>query len=152
MNRALKWTLIPALVVGLLLGLRLFHLGPFGIHPGDDVVLARFALTNGTRLCVIAHRTENIGEPYEVTLYRTEITGLVFTYWMGYEDSFWWGCSITHADSPSVLHINVYGSKAAVYNVQDETLSFLNDHYHYGVQTGRLAKIEEVPSAISRKF
>src|SRR5262249_60624719 len=118
MKRALKWVAILAGLIGLPVGVRLFHLGPFGIHPGDLRALARVTLPNGVRLCVIAHRTQSLTEPYVVTLYRTEANGDVFTYSMGYEDSFWWGCSIRPSEIPSVLHIRADGSVAAVYNVE----------------------------------
>jgi hypothetical protein len=135
MKRPLKTALVAAIVIGLLLGLRLFHLGPLSIRAGDDVVLARHTTTNGVRFCIIAHRTQNVGEPYEVTLYRTEPSGEVFTYWMGYEDSFWWGCSIRPLDSPLALQVLVDRSVTAVYKLEDHSLSFLNDYYNYDIQT-----------------
>ena len=150
MKRPFKIAAILLLVIGLPLGVRLIHLGPFGIHPGDDVVLARFTATNGFRLCVIAHRTQSATEPYEVTLYRTETNGDVFTYWMGYEDSFWWACSIRSTDSPSILHIRAVGSVAAVYRVDDHSLTFPDDYYHYGVQTGRSATNNAIPLVVAQ--
>jgi hypothetical protein len=150
MKRSVKAALLSASVIGLLLGLRLFHLGPFGIRAGDDVVLARHKTADGVRFCIIAHRTENIGEPYSVTLYRTEPSGAVFSYWMGYEDSFWWGCSIRATDNPRVLQVLVYGSVNAVYNLEAGTLRFLDDYYNYGTQTGRVAVARAVPLAVTQ--
>ncbi|HEX5219554.1 MAG TPA: hypothetical protein VFZ59_08290 [Verrucomicrobiae bacterium] len=139
---------ILALVIGVLVGLRLFHLGPFGIRAGDEVVLARFAATNGVRLCVVARRTESIGEPYVVRLYRTEASGEVFMYYMGYEDSYWWACSIRPTADPRVLHIRADGSVAAIFRLNDNSLIFPNDYYNYGTQTGRMAESNTVPFVV----
>src|SRR4051812_49343555 len=52
MKRTLQLAaLVAALIIGLPLGIFIFHTGPPGISAGTDLVLARFALTNGTRLC-----------------------------------------------------------------------------------------------------
>jgi hypothetical protein len=139
------------LVVGLVVGLRLFHVGPFGIRPGDNVVLARSTLASGARLCVVAHRTQSLTEPFEVTLYRTEASGKVFTYSMGYEDSFWWNCSIRPSTIPSVLHIRALGSVAAVYDEHDRSLKFPDDYYHFGVQTGLYVASDYLPSVVTQK-
>lgn len=150
MKRLCKIAATLLLVIALLLGVRLFHLGPFGVRPGDDVVLARFTVKNGVRLFIVAHRTRSVIEPYEVTLYRTEKNGDVFTYWMGYEDSFWWACSIRPSDSPSDLHIRADGFVAAIYHVEDHSLTFVSDHHHYGVQTGRAAESNAVPLVVAQ--
>jgi hypothetical protein len=149
MKHASKTVIILAVVLALLFGLRLFQLGPFGIRAGDDLVLARTTLAGGARLFVVAHRTESIAEPYEVTLYRVEPDDKVFLYWMGYEDSFWWGCSIRSDQDASLLQIRADGSVAAYYKVQDQSLTFPDDRYHYGVQTGRKAESNTVPVVLA---
>ena len=150
MKRALKIFVLIG-VVTLLLGLCVFHLGPFGIRPGDDIVLGSAPLTNGGRLFVVAHRTHDLVEAYEVTLYRVERSGEIFTYWMGYEESYWWACSIRPVDDFSVLQIRADGAVAALYTVPDHSLTFPDDHYHYGVQTGRIADSNAVPSVVAWK-
>jgi hypothetical protein len=69
---------------------------------------------------------------------------------MGYEDSFWWGCSIRTNDNPSVLKVMVYGAVNAVYDLQAGTLRFLDDYYNYGTQTGRVAKAHAVPLVVTQ--
>jgi hypothetical protein len=151
MKAGLKATAVLIGVFALLVGLRLFHLGPFGIRPGDDITLAQARLTNGDQLFVVAHRTQSVAEPYEVTLYRLEATGEAVQYWMGYEDSYWWACSIRPTTNSSVLQIRADGSPAAFYSLPEATLTLADNYYHYGVQTGRRVPVGAVPLIIARR-
>jgi hypothetical protein len=149
MKRTLQLAaLVAALIIGLPLGIFIFHTGPPGISAGTDIVLARFALTNGTRLCVIGHRADSYTEPYDFRLYRTEPSGEVFVYWMGYEDSFWWRCSIRRTSDPSTLDIRAIGSVAATYNIPEHSVTMADNYYHKGVQTGFLCT-NQIPLVVS---
>jgi hypothetical protein len=53
-------------------------------------------------------------------------------------------------DSPSVLQIRADGSVAAVYRMDDHSLAFPDDYYHYGVQTGRSAGSNAVPLVVAQ--
>jgi hypothetical protein len=148
----MKRTTKIAIPIGILLiGIPLFHLGPPTVSIGDDLVLARSTLTNGAQLFVVAHRTDTIFEPYEVTLYRVRPDGEIYLYWMGYEDSFWWRCSIRPDQDPTRLQIRAIGSVTAYYKIDDGSLTFPDDYYHYGVQTGRRGESNRVPSVIVKE-
>jgi len=110
------------LIIGIFLGLavllieiRLFHLGPFRIHPGDNILLAHLSLTNGPEFFVIGHRNESTAEPYMVNLYRVETDRRTFQYSMAFEDSFWWGCSIRSNTVSGEIEIRADGGVAARY-------------------------------------
>src|SRR2546430_862262 len=72
MKRALLMIAIPCGLALLLTGIRLFHLGPFSIHTGDNLLLAHVSFTNGPNFFVIGHRNESAGEPYTVNLFKVD--------------------------------------------------------------------------------
>jgi len=106
---------VLAVLMTLGVGVRLFHLGPFGIHPGDDILLSQLSLTNGSRFFVVAHRTENLIDAYEVTFYRVDQNGDTFAYYLAHEDSFWWGCTLRPAKDSREIEIGADGAMAARY-------------------------------------
>ena len=116
MKRTLVFAgLIPFLFGVLLLGIRLFHVGPFGVNPGDNILLARLSLTTGPTFYVVAHRTTYTTEPYEVTLYKIEQGSNASSYYLSFEDSYWWNCSIRSNGSSGEIEIRADGAISARY-------------------------------------
>ncbi|MEO6034267.1 MAG: hypothetical protein ABIQ35_03335, partial [Verrucomicrobiota bacterium] len=81
-----------------------------------------------------------------------EPDGETYTYWMGYEESYWWACSIRPTKNPSVLQIRADGQVAALYQLDDHSLIFPDDYYHYGVQMGRIATSNTLPLAVLKEM
>jgi len=115
MKRALLIIVIPCGLALLVIGIRLFHLGPFRIHPGDNLLLAHLSFTNGPEFFVIGHRNESAGEPYTVNLYKVETDWQTSRYLMAFEDSYWWGCSINSNTTSGEIEIRADGEVAARY-------------------------------------
>jgi hypothetical protein len=106
---------IPVALGAFLFGVRLFHLGPLGIRPGDDIFLAQLLFTNGPQFFVIGHRTQFLTEPYEVTLYKVEPDHKTFSYYLAFEDSYWWACSIRSNSVSGDVEIRADGCLTARY-------------------------------------
>jgi hypothetical protein len=116
-------------LIALPLGLRLFHLGPFGIRPGDDILLSRMTLANGAQLFVVGHRTAHFIDAYEVTLYRVEANGDAFRYYLGHEESYWWACSIRPATSSGAIEIRADGQVVARYRPHEDVVLITDGHH-----------------------
>jgi len=130
----------------LLLAIRLFHLGPFGIRPGDDILLARLSSINGPSFFVIGHRTKFATEPYEVTLYKIGPSNRVSSYYLAFEDSYWWGCSIKSNRKSGEIEIRADGAVSARYvPVKDVVVS---DAYRIPI-SARAADYAQVQKLIS---
>lgn len=112
------------------------HVGPLTVRSGDDFVHAHKVLTDGSELFIVAHRNDSFGEPYEFSLFRVEPDGQVYVYWMGYEEPFWWDCTIQHTLPTSLIEIRVEGEAIASYDPEAKTLTLTEDPYQYGVQRG----------------
>ncbi|HSU57103.1 MAG TPA: hypothetical protein VLT36_23885 [Candidatus Dormibacteraeota bacterium] len=115
MKRALLMIAIPCGLAMLLSGIWLFHLGPFSIHPGDNLLLAHLSFTNGPEFFVIGHRNESAVEPYTINLYKVETDRRTSRYLMAFEDSYWWGCSIKSNTASGEIEIRAGGGVAARY-------------------------------------
>jgi hypothetical protein len=124
MKRLAAVSLIVLLGSGFLTAIRLVHLGPFKVRRGDNVVLARLSTTNGGEFIVIAHRTQSVTEPYEVTLYRVEPDRRTFSYYLSFEDSYWWSCSLASNTTSGDIEIRANSRLAARYlPVKDVVIS-----------------------------
>src|SRR5205807_10590244 len=105
MKRPLKALLVVAAVLLPAMGLRLFHLGPLGIRPGNERVLARLTLTNGSTFAVVALRNRDLLEAYTVNLYRLDRNGGTQRYLLGFEESYWWGCALRLSNNQREIEI-----------------------------------------------
>jgi len=97
---------IPMMIA--IVSLRIWYLGPFGIHPGDLRVRAQMAQPSGERFFVVARRTERLVDAYEVFLCKVETNGEMFKYQLASDDSFWWRCSLrpTAQKNEVEIHLN----------------------------------------------
>jgi|SRR5215471_11727119 len=116
MKRLLKPIWLVAVLLLLGTGIRLFHLGPFGIRPGDERVLTRLTLTNGATFAVVARRNDNIIEAYTVNLYRIDADGTTTWYLLGFKDSYWWKCSLRLSADRQVIQVRADGQAVARYS------------------------------------
>jgi len=116
MKRALSAAfLIPIGLVVVILTVTLFHLGPLNIRPGDRFVLAHLSLKGGTEFFAVGHRTEFLTEPYEVTLYKVEPDRSTSLYYLAFEDSYWWNCSIRSNELSREIEVRADGGVVARY-------------------------------------
>jgi len=108
----------------LLLAVGLWRLGPPGIRQGDDLLLATLSDSDGARFYVIAHRTDHLIDAYEVTLYRVTLGKDAWSYYLAFEDGFWWGCTLGWSKGRKELEIRANGTIAARYIPEkDEIIS-----------------------------
>src|ERR1051325_7422727 len=108
-------TVVVLGIIVLLGGIRLLYLGPFGIRPGDNVLLAHSALGDRCDFYAIGRRTEYVTEPWGVTLYKVESDHRTSHYYLAFEDSYWWGCSIRSNDISHEVEIQANGKVTARY-------------------------------------
>src|SRR5438270_12850554 len=78
-------SLAAALTIG-----RMLFIGPSAIRPGVRILLARLSLTNGPEFFVVGERTWSLTEPYEITLYKIEPDRRAFSYYLAFEEPYWW--------------------------------------------------------------
>ncbi len=138
---------IPLALGAFLLGIRLFHLGPLGVRPGDNVLLAQLLSTNGPQFFVIGHRTEFVTEPWEVTLYKVEPDQKTFSYYLAFEDSYWWGCSISSNSYSGEVEIRSDGGLTARYIPTKDLV--ISDAYKVPMQA-RHADYAELQALLGR--
>lgn len=127
MKTLLKALLPIALLLGLATGIRLFHLGPFGIRPGDERLLARLALTNGSTFVVMTRRNEDLIEAYTVRLYSIDAKGRTAQYLLAFEDSYWWGCSLRLSRDGREVEVRAEGRLEARYSFDKRSVIW-EDH------------------------
>ena len=138
---------IPVTLGAVLLGIRLFHLGPLGIRPGDDIFLAKLVSTNGPQFFVMGHRTPSVTEPYEVTLYKVEPDHKTFSYYLAFEDSYWWGCSIRSNVASGDVEIQADGGLTARYVPSKDLV--ISDAYKVPIQA-KAAEYAELQVLLGR--
>jgi hypothetical protein len=125
--RPAKALLRALLLVLFLLGIRLFYLGPFGIRPGDERMLARLSTTNGSTFVVMACRNESCIEAYTVHLYRVDADGRTAKYLLAFEDSYWWGCSLHLSADGRGVEVRAGGQLAGRYSFDKGSMIWV-DH------------------------
>ena len=128
-------------------GILLFHLGPFGVRPGDNIFLAQLLSTNGPQFFVIGHRTESVTEPYEVTLYKVERDHKTFSYYLAFEDSYWWGCSVRSNTTSGEIEIRADGGLTARYIPSKDLVT--SDAYKVPIQA-RAGDYAELQTLLAR--
>lgn len=111
----------PALLIG---GCALFHFGPPGIKAGEDRILSSLTLTNGSKLFLVAHRTGHPIEAYKVSLFRVEPDKSVFVNWLGFEDGYWWGASLSDNPATGKVQIRAFGGLIGEYSVAAGSVKF----------------------------
>ena len=126
MKRSLKTVLVAGVLLLLATGLRLFHLGPLGIRPGNERVLARLTLTNGSTFAVVARRNDNLIEAYTVNLYRLDTNGVTVRYLLGFEDSYWWGCVLRLSANQREIEVRADGQPTARYSLDDVLVTWVD--------------------------
>ncbi len=107
-----------------LIAVYFFHFGPLGVGSGDDVLCAELSLTNGSKLCVVAHRTGEFIDAYHVTLYLIEVNGEVLSYNLGDEDSFWWATSLRLGVDKKEIEIRSFGQFVAKYLIAEKSVAW----------------------------
>ena len=117
MKQLLKPVLVLTVLLLAVIGIRMFHLGPFGIRLGDERVLAQLTFTNGPTFAVVARRNDNLVEAYTVKLYRLDANGLTTQYLLGFEDSYWWACSLRLSGNRRDIEVRADGASAARYSL-----------------------------------
>jgi hypothetical protein len=106
---------IPVALVVMLSCLRLLHMGPRKLKPGDNVLLAKLLSGNGPTFLVIGHRTQYATEPFEVVLYKIGLDKRISSYYLAFEESFWWNCSIKSNLRSGEIEIRADGCVVARY-------------------------------------
>jgi hypothetical protein len=89
-------------------------------------------LTNGPEFFVIGHRTDSLTEPYEVTLYKVEPDHRTSSYYLAFEDSYWWGCSIRSNSVSGEIEIRADGGLCARYLPKKDLV--ISDAYKVPIQ------------------
>jgi hypothetical protein len=117
-----KALLSALFVLGLAAGIRLLCLGPFGIRPADERVLAQLTTTNGPTFVVVAHRNESAIEAYTVHLYRINDDGRTAKYLVAFEDSYWWDCSLHLSHDGREVEVSWAGQLAARYSFDKQSV------------------------------
>jgi len=93
-------------------------------------------LTNGPQFFVIGHRTASVREPYEVTLYKVEPDYKTFSYYLAFEDSYWWNCAVRSNAASGEVEIRADGGLTARYVPNKDIV--ISDAYKIPIQA-RLA-------------
>ena len=94
----------------------LYHFGPLDITAGQNRVISSFHSATGSRFYVVAHRTKRPIEAYEINLYKVDDQTNVFWYYLGHQESFWWGCSLKQTIGvPDELDIRSFWQSEATY-------------------------------------
>lgn len=119
-------TTITVFAVVVLAAVALVHFGPPRAWFGRDNLLALVTLPTGSQLCVVAHKTGRFAEPYEVNLYRLETNGQVMSYYLGHEDSYWWGCSLSAAAPTPEVQIRCFWQTLAVYSMENDSVAWID--------------------------
>jgi hypothetical protein len=112
---------VTVLLIG---GCALFHFGPPGLKAGDNRVLSTLTLTNGSKLFLVARRTGHPIEAYEVSLFRVESDKSVFVNWLGFEDGYWWGASLSDNPTTGKVKIRAFGGLIGEYSVSAGSVRF----------------------------
>jgi len=107
----------------------MWHFGPLGTIRGEKVLCARLSATNGSQFLVIAERTGEAIDAYHTFLYRISGDGFVNRYTLGYEDSFWWGCSLKQSESPGDIDITDFGRTVAMYRKMSDKVIWITGEY-----------------------
>ena len=105
----------------------MFHFGPIGIRAGDDVVCSRLTMADGSSLYLVAHRTGQLIDAYQVFLYRIESSHYTYEYRLGNEDSFWWGSSLRKVGAEGTVEIRSFWQPVAKYVQNTGTLEWLHE-------------------------
>lgn len=102
------------------------HFGPPAAWIRRDRILSAVTATNGATLCVVAHRTGHPIDAYEVNLYRIERNGDTFRYYLGNEESYWWGCSLGTVGQPAQVEIRCFWHPVAAYSFEADEVMWLD--------------------------
>jgi hypothetical protein len=110
-------------------GIWVWHFGPLGTAKGEKVLCARLSVTNGSQFLVVAERTGEAIDAYHTFLYRIPGDGSVYRYALGYEDSFWWGCSLKQSETPGDINIIDFGRTVARYRKMNDEIIWITGEY-----------------------
>ena len=122
MRRILKIFFLASLLLTPLVWF--YQMGPPTISAGADKLLASTSLANGDTLFLVAHKTGDFVEAYEVSLYRVDETTNVFVAFLGHEEPFWWGASLRPSAVPDKIEIRAFWEIEAVYSIADGSYDY----------------------------
>ena len=106
---------VGVILVILVIGVRLFHLGPFGIHSGDEVLLAHLKAANGVEFFVVGQRNEELIKAWSVNLYRIDSDDVGYVYYLEHKSSYYWCCSLRENRDTGEIDIWADGQRGARY-------------------------------------
>jgi hypothetical protein len=86
------------------------------VKPGDSKILAKRKLATGSEIYVVAHRTSDIIDAFEVSCYKKDSTNLT-EYFIGHEEPFWWGCYFREEPKSNALIIQALGREMARFSL-----------------------------------
>jgi len=101
---------------------RLLLLGPYGIKPGDVVISARTRFADNSEFVILSQRTPFVTEPYEVTLFRVQPNHETSSYYLAFEDPYWWNCTIRSNEAAGTVEIRVGSAIVATYLPADDSI------------------------------